>query len=58
MNIKAWARADYLKGVEIAGGTGAFDGATGTVFAFGAGDLKLGQITLRHAGMGCSAPPS
>jgi hypothetical protein len=47
--------ADYLNGVEITGGTGAFDGATGTVFAFGAGDLSLGQITLRYAGKVCFA---
>jgi hypothetical protein len=40
--------ADYLQGVEIMGGTGAFDGATGTIFAFGAADLNLGQITLRY----------
>jgi hypothetical protein len=45
--------ADYLKGVEINGGTGAFEGATGTVFAFGAVDLKLGQITLRYEGTVC-----
>ena len=45
--------ADYLKGVEITGGTGRFEGATGTVFAFGAADLKLGQITLRYAGTVC-----
>jgi hypothetical protein len=51
--------ADYLDGVEITGGTGAFAGATGTVFAFGAGDLNLGQITLRYAGTVCFArvPP-
>jgi hypothetical protein len=48
--------ADYLNGVEITGGTGAFDGATGTIFAFGAGDLSLGQITLRYAGTVCFKP--
>ena len=48
--------ADYLKGVEITGGTGRFEGATGTVFAFGAADLKLGQITLRYAGAVCFEP--
>ena len=45
--------ADYIDGVEITGGTGRFEGATGTVFAFGAADLKLGQITLRYAGTVC-----
>jgi hypothetical protein len=45
--------ADYLDGVEIAGGTGHFEGAMGTVFGFGAVDLKLGQITLRYAGTVC-----
>ena len=44
---------DYLDGVDITGGTGAFDGAKGTVFAFGAADLKLGQITLRYSGTVC-----
>ena len=45
--------ADYLNGVEIMGGTGAFERATGTIFFFGAGDLSLGQITLRYAGTVC-----
>jgi hypothetical protein len=48
--------ADYLNGVDIIGGTGAFDGATGRVFAFGAADLKLGEITLRYAGTLCFKP--
>jgi hypothetical protein len=47
--------ADYLSGIGIAGGTGAFDGATGTIFAFGAADLNLGQVTLRYAGTICFA---
>ena len=47
---------DYLNGVEITGGTGAFAGATGTVFAFGAADLNLGQITLRYSGTVCLKP--
>jgi hypothetical protein len=46
--------ADYLNGVEITGGTGAFEGATGTLSSvFGAADLKLGQITLRYEGTVC-----
>ena len=48
--------ADYLKGVEITGGTGRFEGATGLLSSvFGAADLKLGQITLRYAGTVCFA---
>jgi hypothetical protein len=50
--------ADYLDGVEIMGGTGAFERATGTIFFFGAGDLSLGQITLRYAGTVCFKPVS
>jgi hypothetical protein len=45
--------ADYLNGVDITGGTGGFEGANGTLFAFGAADLKLGQITLRYEGTVC-----
>jgi hypothetical protein len=45
--------ADYLNGVELMGGTGRFDGAHGTLSAFGAADLGLGQITLRYAGTVC-----
>jgi hypothetical protein len=45
--------SDYLNGIGIIGGTGRFQGATGTIFAFGAGDLKLGEITLRYAGTVC-----
>lgn len=46
--------ADYLNGVEISGGTGRFEGATGLLSSvFGAADLDLGQITLRYAGTVC-----
>src|ERR1700730_5234614 len=31
--------ADYLKGVDIIGGTGRYDGATGTLVAFAGADL-------------------
>ena len=48
--------AAYLKGVDIIGGTGRFEGATGTIFALGAADMKLGQITLRYAGTVCFKP--
>jgi hypothetical protein len=40
--------ADYLNGIDITGGTGAFEGATGTIFSFGAGDLNLGQAIFRY----------
>lgn len=47
---------DYVKGIEITGGTGAFDGATGKLTSvFGAADLSLLQITLRYAGTVCFA---
>ena len=49
--------ADYLSGVEITGGTGRFEGATGDISsAFGGVDLKPGQITLRYAGTICFRP--
>jgi hypothetical protein len=49
--------ADYLNGVDITGGTGAFEGATGNLSSvFGAIDLKLGQITLRYEGTVCFEP--
>jgi hypothetical protein len=53
------ALADYLDGVDISGGTGRFDGATGHLSSvFGAVDLNLGQITLRYAGTVCFRPIS
>ena len=36
--------ADYLSGVQIIGGTGAFAGAKGESSVFGAVDLSLGQL--------------
>jgi hypothetical protein len=47
--------ADYLKGVEITGGTGRFAGATGTIFSFGAADLTLGHVVFRYSGAVCFA---
>jgi hypothetical protein len=47
---------DYLDGADIIGGTGRFNNATGKIFAFGAADLSLGQITLRYAGTVCFQP--
>jgi hypothetical protein len=49
--------ADYLDGVDIAGGTGRFDGAKGIISSgFGGADLNLGQITLRYPGTICFHP--
>jgi hypothetical protein len=45
--------ADYLNGIDITGGTGAFEGALGRIFAFGAADLKLGHVTFRYEGTVC-----
>ena len=45
--------ADYVKGVNITGGTGALDGAMGNVSVFGAIDLNKGELTLRYAGTVC-----
>jgi hypothetical protein len=45
---------DYLNGIDIMGGTGCFDGATGHLSpVFGAADLKFGQVTLRYARTVC-----
>ena len=50
---------DYLNGIVITGGTGAFAGATGELTSvFGGVDLNLaqvvsGQVTLRYAGTVC-----
>src|SRR6266404_5070680 len=46
--------ADYLNGVDLIGGTGRFDGATGSLSSvFGAVDLNKGQLTLRFEGRFC-----
>jgi hypothetical protein len=50
--------ADYLSGINITGGTGAFANASGQIGAFGAVDLKLGELTLRYSGTVCFKPPS
>jgi hypothetical protein len=48
--------ADYLHGVMITGGTGGFEGASGTLSSvFGAIDLNKGQLTLRYEGTVCFA---
>jgi hypothetical protein len=45
--------AVYLNGIGIAGGTGRFEGATGTIFSFGAADLTLGHGIFRYSGTVC-----
>lgn len=51
--------ATFLKGAKLLGGTGRFEGATGTIFAFGAVDLNRQEITLRDHGQICfAAQPS
>ena len=42
-----------LETIDVKGGTGRFDGATGTVSFFGA--IDGGQVTLRYAGTLCFA---
>jgi hypothetical protein len=44
---------DYLSGIYITGGTGAFENATGKISAFGAIDENKGQLTLRYEGTVC-----
>jgi len=44
---------DYFSGIYIAGGTGAFENATGLISAFGAIDENKGQLTLRYEGTVC-----
>lgn len=48
--------ADYLNGVNITGGTGRFQKATGNIAAWGAADLAQGKITLRYEGTLCFHP--
>jgi hypothetical protein len=45
---------NYLKGVTITGGSGAFEDAQGNLYSvFGAIDLNKGQLTLRYEGTVC-----
>lgn len=46
----------YLDGVQIAGGTGRFEHATGTLRIFGAANLATSQIVLRYQGTICAPP--
>jgi len=47
---------DYLRGIDITGGTGKFEDATGNISAFGAVDENKGQLTLRYQGTVCFRP--
>ena len=46
----------YKAGVQITGGTGKFNGATGTLQVFGAINNNTGQIVLRYGGSVCYSP--
>jgi hypothetical protein len=46
----------YINGVQITGGTGRFEDASGTLTAFGGLDLNQGQISLRYSGQVCFKP--
>lgn len=48
----------YEKGMKITGGTGKFDGATGSAAAWGAADLAAGKVVGRYAGTICFKPPT
>ena len=58
-NVNGQYLGNYLKGVTITGGTGAFEGAQGNLYSvFGAIDLNKGQLTLRYEGTVCFEPVS
>ena len=46
----------YVDGVEVNGGTGRFNGATGTLRRFGAANLVTSEIVLRYEGTICTPP--
>jgi hypothetical protein len=45
----------YPNGVTIAGGTGKFEGANGTLSSWGAVNLATGEVVLRYEGKVCYA---
>ena len=47
---------DYLKGINVIGGTGRFNQASGNIGAWGAADLAQGKLTLRYEGVVCIHP--
>jgi len=48
--------ASYNNGIQVTGGTGRFEGASGTLSSFGAINLGQGQLVLRYAGQVCFRP--
>lgn len=50
--------AVYEQGVKIVGGTGKFDGATGSLKAWAAVDLAAGEVVGRYSGTICFGAPS
>jgi len=48
----------YEKGVKITGGTGKFEGATGSLKVWAAIDLAAGEAAGRYAGVICFKPPT
>jgi hypothetical protein len=53
--VSGFYAASYVDGIKMTGGTGRFNGATGTLAAWGAIDLNKKQLTLRYAGRVCFA---
>jgi hypothetical protein len=53
-SVPGFYAASYLDGVNLnKNGTGRLAGATGKLYAWGAGDLIKGQIVLRYSGTVC-----
>lgn len=50
--------AVYENGVRVIGGTGKFEGATGTLKAWAAIDLQAGEVAGRYSGTICFKAPS
>ena len=48
----------YEQGVKLVGGTGKFDGATGTLKCWGGVDLGAGEVVGRYSGKVCFKAPS
>ena len=50
--------AVYENGVKIVGGTGKFEGATGSLKAWAAVDLQAGEVVGRYSGTVCFKSPN